>query len=55
MIVHNSGLAYVSAGAADPRLSYPIIAQIKDNQLIRDRTDQPNSSPGTIGNLNFGM
>jgi hypothetical protein len=54
MIIHYSGLVYVSAGAADPRLSYPIIASIKDNELIRDRTNQPLSSPGTIGNLNFG-
>jgi len=47
-----SGATYLDAGVANPRMSYPLIAQLKDTSLVR--LPQQGSPPENIGNLNFG-
>lgn len=50
--IHGDGSVYLDAQVSNPRLSYPLVAYLKDSYLLRIREN--NSATGTQGYLNFG-
>lgn len=49
-----SGISYLDRGVQNPRFSYPIVAKLENNKLIRIPVPSDPGAANTIGNLNFG-